>query len=579
MTSGQKFSVSLLISAVVFAFFSVFALSGRFDSLEAKFYQPAVRQPVEQKIRELAELEKQYNQILFERFTSFASEEAVLSFTKSVSSDEEVKARSVVCARIFSSSPYLLGIRIVDSNGKKIHYSSFEGDVKKQDGRSTVYEDYSALVKSGQEASFELLHCPDGLKFRIFNDFENQRLIYSLPFAGLDNDGSVSKKADVLFYCGTEDFLRFLNSRNRISLSEKDGARYLFTENSSCGGYVFGLPFSNPELSGQGTEVLRENIRQKALGVVESGRSDIFVQSVGLTGTYNLVDKSAGLSEAIDSQRNVFSTAGELSSEKVLSSDYDFVVFTRAVELGEGNFSFLSFVVEAGVFKISESLKILLLSLVFLTLFLSVFLIFSLKRDTLAVIDSRIRHFEKSFLAVCRKSPEKTSLAVLNGRKSELKAEIQKSLGSRGKKHPAELDVLFEKSWARILEALNLEPKLLQNRAVTDETVKIDSAELKSALEEILGSGKINLRMAPEDAGKPENSSRKRDESETVDEVETVEEVAETEEVPEEREEEPVEEEKKEDGGKKEKKSRDGIFSRVRWKVANMFNEMDNENV
>ena len=41
----------------------------------------------------------------------------------------------------------------------------------------------------------------------------------------------------------------------------------------------------------------------------------------------------------------------------------------------------------------------------------------------------------------------------------------------------------------------------------------------------------------------------------------------------------PVEEEKKEDGGKKEKKSRDGIFSRVRWKVANIFNEMDNENV
>ena len=88
MTSGQKFSVSLLISVVIFAFFSVFALSGRFDFLEAKFYQPAVRQPVEQKVRELAEFEKQYNQILFERFASFASEEAVLSFTRSVSSDE-----------------------------------------------------------------------------------------------------------------------------------------------------------------------------------------------------------------------------------------------------------------------------------------------------------------------------------------------------------------------------------------------------------------------------------------------------------------------------------------------------------
>ena len=107
MTSSQKFSVSLLISVVIFAFFSVITLSGQFDSIEAKFYQPAVRKPIEQKIRELSEQEKQYNQILFERFASFASDDAVLFFTKSVSSDEEVKSRALACAKIFSSSPYL----------------------------------------------------------------------------------------------------------------------------------------------------------------------------------------------------------------------------------------------------------------------------------------------------------------------------------------------------------------------------------------------------------------------------------------------------------------------------------------
>ena len=151
MTSSQKFSVSLLISVVIFAFFSVITLSGQFDSIEAKFYQPAVRKPIEQKIRELSEQEKQYNQILFERFASFASDDAVLSFTKSVSSDEEVKSRALACAKIFSSSPYLQGIRIVDSNGRKIHYSSFESDKKKQNERSTEYEEYSKFVKNGQE--------------------------------------------------------------------------------------------------------------------------------------------------------------------------------------------------------------------------------------------------------------------------------------------------------------------------------------------------------------------------------------------------------------------------------------------
>ena len=285
MTSSQKFSVSLLISVVIFAFFSVITLSGQFDSIEAKFYQPAVRKPIEQKIRELSEQEKQYNQILFERFASFASDDAVLSFTKSVSSDEEVKSRALACAKIFSSSPYLQGIRIVDSNGRKIHYSSFESDKKKQNERSTVYEDYSNFVKNGQEVEFELLDCKNGRKFKIFNDFEKKRIIYSLPFIGKDNSGKISQQADVFFYCGTEDFLRFLYSKNKISLSEKDGAEYLFTGNSDCAGYIFGLPYSNSELLGNGLEALRENVRKKVLNLAENRRTELFEQNVGLTGT------------------------------------------------------------------------------------------------------------------------------------------------------------------------------------------------------------------------------------------------------------------------------------------------------
>ena len=378
MTSSQKFSVSLLISVVIFAFFSVITLSGQFDSIEAKFYQPAVRKPIEQKIRELSEQEKQYNQILFERFASFASDDAVLSFTKSVSSDEEVKSRALACAKIFSSSPYLQGIRIVDSNGRKIHYSSFESDKKKQNERSTVYEDYSNFVKNGQEVEFELLDCKNGRKFKIFNDFEKKRIIYSLPFIGKDNSGKISQQADVFFYCGTEDFLRFLYSKNKISLSEKDGAEYLFTGNSDCAGYIFGLPYSNSELLGNGLEALRENVRKKVLNLAENRRTELFEQNVGLTGTYLLLDKTEDSSEQIDSEKKEFSTENAEENKEPLSTSYNFAVFTKIVDLGEENFSFLCFVYDGGMFKISLELRILLLSLVFLTLFLTIFLILNL---------------------------------------------------------------------------------------------------------------------------------------------------------------------------------------------------------
>ena len=517
MTSSQKFSVSLLISVVIFAFFSVITLSGQFDSIEAKFYQPAVRKPIEQKIRELSEQEKQYNQILFERFASFASDDAVLSFTKSVSSDEEVKSRALACAKIFSSSPYLQGIRIVDSNGRKIHYSSFESDKKKQNERSTVYEDYSNFVKNGQEVEFELLDCKNGRKFKIFNDFEKKRIIYSLPFIGKDNSGKISQQADVFFYCGTEDFLRFLYSKNKISLSEKDGAEYLFTGNSDCAGYIFGLPYSNSELLGNGLEALRENVRKKVLNLAEDRRTELFEQNVGLTGTYLLLDKTEDSSEQIDSEKKEFSTENAEENKEPLSASYNFAVFTKIVDLGEENFSFLCFVYDGGMFKISLELRILLLSLVFLTLFLTIFLILNLKRDDLSVIKARINRFQKIFAESYENSKEKLPGEELKKRKNELKEEIKKSLGRRGKKYPAEIDALFENGWTELFETtiFSDSPKNSQ----LQESVKIDSTELKNVLEEILGSGQLSINV------KNQENAKKRDVHESVDDVESVDEI------------------------------------------------------
>ena len=529
MTSSQKFSVSLLISVVIFAFFSVITFSGQFDSIEAKFYQPAVRKPIEQKIRELSEQEKQYNQILFERFASFASDDAVLSFTKSVSSDEEVKSRASACAKIFSSSPYLQGIRIVDSNGRKIHYSSFGSDKKKQNERSTVYEDYSNFVKNGQEVEFELLDCKNGRKFKIFNDFEKKRIIYSLPFIGKDNSGKISQPADVFFYCGTEDFVRFLYSKNKISLSEKDGAEYLFTVNSNFAGYIFGLPYSNSELLGNGLEALRENVRKKVLNLAEDRRTELFEQNVYLTGTYLLLDKTEESSEQIDSEKKEFSTDNAGENKEPLSANYNFAVFTKIVDLGEENFSFLCFVYDGGMFKISLELRILLLALVFLTLFLTIFLILNLKRDDLSIIKARINHFQKIFAESYEKSNERLPGEELQKRKNELKEEIKKSLGRLGKKYPAEIDALFENGWTEFFKTAIFSG--LPKNSQIPESVKIDSAELKNVLEEILGSGQLDIKVKNQESAKKRdvqesaNDVEPIDEAESADEIEPVEEV------------------------------------------------------
>ncbi len=503
MTSGQKISVSLLISVIAFAFFAVLSLSGQFEYIEAKFYQPAVRRPVEQKVTELAENEKQYNQILIDRFAFFLSNDAVLSSVKSKADNAAVRERENLWAKLKVDSPSLLALRIVDSNGRKIHFSTFDSDKKKQDDRKIIYEDYTKLVSNDEEIEFDTLKCPEDKKFKIFNDKSNKRIIYAIPFIGKD-DSEKAVNATALFYCSTRDFLRFVYSKNLLSILEKDNAEYLFTGLPDAGGYVFGLPQPGPQLSVNGIELLKDSITKKiksniqkrvsaGLNFANLNSSGIIEDTVSVTGTYSIVDRVNSSTEQIELEQNEYSTdaAGE---QKNLTSTYDFVLFTKIVDFGENSFGFVSVVCNAEDFKVSDTLRILLLSLVFLTLFLSVFLILNLKHDDMVVIKDRIRRFQNAFIKAFKKQQKskKTSLDIKK-RKDEFEQEIKKSLGRRAKKYSQQVEELLEQSWTEILAATGTEERAETQNSTPN--AKIDSKELKNVLEEILTSGKLNIKV------------------------------------------------------------------------------------
>ncbi len=503
MTSGQKISVSLLISVIAFAFFAVLSLSGQFEYIEAKFYQPAVRRPVEQKVTELAENEKQYNQILIDRFAFFLSNDAVLSSVKSKSDNAAVRERENLWAKLKVDSPSLLGLRIVDSNGRKIHFSTFDSDKKKQDDRKIIYEDYTKLVSNDEEIEFDTLKCPEDKKFKIFNDKSNKRIIYAVPFIGKD-DSEKTVNATALFYCSTRDFLRFVYSKNLLSISEKDNAEYLFTGLPDAGGYVFGLPQPDPQLSVNGIELLKDSITKKiksniqerisaGLNFANLNSSGIIEDTVSVTGTYSIVDKVNSSTEQIELDQNEYSTDAA-EEQKNLTSTYDFVLFTKIVDFGENSFGFVSVVCNAEDFKVSDTLRILLLSLVFLTLFLSVFLILNLKRDDMVVIKDRIRRFQNAFIKAFKKQQKsKKTLLDIKKRKDEFEQEIKKSLGRRAKKYSQHVEELLEQSWAEILAATGTEGTSAPQEPT--QSAKIDSKELKNVLEEILTSGKLNIKV------------------------------------------------------------------------------------
>jgi hypothetical protein len=533
LTSSQKFSVSLLISVLAFGVFSVLVLSGRFGFIEAKFYQPAVRRPIEQKINGLSEQEKQYNQILIDRFTSFACDEAVLSFSKTESTDAEVKERSASLARLFSSSPYLTGIRIIDSNGRKLHYSTFEYDRKKQDNKKIIYEDYQNIVKQSDEISYEKLNCPQEKKYRVYLDSNRKRIVYSLPFSGKDNSGKIAQTGTAVFYCDTEDFTRYLHSKNLITLTEKESSEFVFDSVNGTGGYVFGLPYRNLELSKSGIEVLKETVIQKAREVVKLNTFETVEETISLSGTYRILDKVSGQSDDIQQDNSEEYSKDSAYSEKdeALKTEHEFVVFIKNINPGEETPVYLALVYDSNLFEITTGIRVLLLTLLFITIFLVVFLIFNLRHDDMVVITDRIRRFQLAFITeyVNRNDENlKSPGEYLLSRRQELSDEIRKSLGRRGRKHSKEVDKLLERNWSEILTGLGVSSGM---QALPKASV--DSAELRSILEEILGSGKIKIAAASVVTGGSEKGivekAEKAAPSAPVEAVEEIEEAADAE--------------------------------------------------
>ena len=354
-----------------------------------------------------------------------------------------------------------------------------------------------------EEIEFDTLKCPEDKKFKIFNDKSNKRIIYAIPFIGKD-DSEKAVNATALFYCSTRDFLRFVYSKNLLSILEKDNAEYLFTGLPDAGGYVFGLPQPGPQLSVNGIELLKDTITKKiksniqerisaGLNFANLNSSGIIEDTVSVTGTYSIVDKVNSSTEQIGLEQNEYSTdaAGE---QKKLTSTYDFVLFTKIVDFGENSFGFVSVVCNAEDFKVSDTLRILLLSLVFLTLFLSVFLILNLKRDDMVVIKDRIRRFQNAFIKALKKQQKSKKVpADIKKRKDEFEQEIKKSLGRRAKKYSQQVEELLEQSWTEILAATGTEERAETQNST--QNAKIDSKELKNVLEEILTSGKLNIKV------------------------------------------------------------------------------------
>ncbi|MBQ0161960.1 MAG: hypothetical protein KBS84_02215 [Treponema sp.] len=472
MTSGQKTAVSLLTSVVLFAAFALLAFTGLFSVIDARFYEPGKLTQIQNHLDTVSENYNEYIETLESRFgksdNSFLKQKSVASYIENKPTDDDVRIRSKMSGDLFSQTPGLLGMRLIDKNGTSIHYSTFSTDVLSRTSEIVSYKNYTdAITLSGEkELPFEKVNSPDsyatgGTSCTTLFDGRDNRIIVSFPFY----DRYSAYRGSFVFYVNANDFNRVLLSKKLITfgdtgslvsgLNVEDGKK----DTDYKSGFVFGIPV-----------VGREIFEKEILSRWEQGLTNpekIVYSSIENTFDVKEYDASA--------------------HDKKAKNHYWVLVSSTKTPFGH-----IGGVYPDEVFAMSDSVKILLLLCIFVTLFLVVFLCINLKQDDMVVIRERIRRLQLGIVSEYLKKKENVDWKVVSGkiaeRRQDVTLEIIRSLGRKGKKYDKEVNELVNKSWDELLAAMSVQIKKESEDGLSN------SAEIKKMLEELLSSGSIKVQ-------------------------------------------------------------------------------------
>lgn len=411
MTSGQKIAFSLLAALGLFAGFVLSLNTTLFKELETRFY---TQSKIEENTGQLDKISESCDSYISEILTlvekgdnAWTKNASVRSYYVQNPSESDVNTRRRLTETLFSEIPALNGIRIVDKNGRNVHYSSFDdSDLLKQNGISKIYKNYNDIVKDTGEIDFETLQkITSETKSVLLCDESRARLILAIPFCWVDGIYS----GLCLFYLNMREVEKELIARDVISLGE---GMTLFADENYNGGFILNLPYGN-----------RGTFREPALNYWKS--------------------RSEAMARGSDNYQQ---------PEKLLElPDGRFYVALSSNRIGKIR---VSAVYTSDIFELSAELRLLIYICVFISILLVVFLIFSFFRDPVVTLQKRIKKLQLGIIENYLDGKEKREwndvARQLRTRRNDLSEEIIKSLHVHSKKRRKELSEYLEKNWDEI---------------------------------------------------------------------------------------------------------------------------------
>ena len=434
MTSGQKVAISLLTAILVFAAFAVLSFTKLFSVVETRFYQNAIVRDVNGKLADVSAFLEQYINDAQKKFAPLAENPSVKSSFTFDQSDENIKGREDAFGALMKAVPALSGVRIIDKNGKRIHYSTFTDDILQQTDKAISYRLYADI----NELAYNEIDTADEQAARIVCDPKNERILYCFPLY----DSFFVYRGTLVFYTASSDFIREAVRRKLVRFTDKA----VFAGNRKKPVFVFGLPNG-----------ISENLIDAVNKKWEQGTSAI--ERIGENEKSDVWVLLSGSGNSFASIENVRIYAAWLYPENL--------------------------------FVFSDSLKILLLLSVFVSTLLVIFLIFNIKSDDMNIIRERIKRFQlaviNEYVAAKTEVDWNMVYADMSRRKQEVREGIKRSLGSRAKRRSSEVDFLLDTSWNEIMAVLSAQSGI-QSTGSSDVT----ATQIKDLLEQILLQGGVH---------------------------------------------------------------------------------------
>lgn len=524
MSSGQKVSFSFLTALILFIGFVIFAKprlfginkDGLVTKIETNFYKQSKISEKQAQLDKLSDCCNSYILNILNKVQndedSFLNDESVKTFLYKEPDSNREKAVEITKKRIdkinwLQNELPGINFRVIDNNRSNanntsstrhdIYYSTFPNDESESNGNYKTFKNYGTIISEEDELLSDLIIVKgDRPQPQFLLDHKNNRYIVSFPFYRYDN----IYDATLVCYFNISNFIEYLMENDALLLGQNfdliTGTDLDITDDASkyTGGFVTGIPHS--------TLHEKESVAEFYKPVFDNWKN------------------------------NSDSKIGRIIEE----DGYTWIIFNNKTN----PYFNISSIYKSSDFELPHEIIVLIYIAAFITLLLISFLIFSIKRDYVTIIRSRIKKVQLEIIKEYLDNHEKVewnAVALqIAARKDDLNEEIKKSLGIKNSKsrkahkYSQLTDTLLEASWDEILTVIGGKAEK-NSESLSGATID----EIRRVLEEVLQTTALNVNVAKFSKNQMSETIVNQNQSsfdiEDVEEVETIEEVEEVEEI------------------------------------------------